>query len=142
MTSTRDVSILRNQLTSLSRRLRQESRNTPQSWAKMLILSAIDRLGDGVTPSELAGAEQMQSSNLAALLRVLEDEQFIQRLPDNQDRRKVRITLLPAGKAALADNRRLRDEWLSEAMHHQLTPAEEDILFKAGEIAARLAAIK
>ncbi|KHJ65693.1 hypothetical protein QU24_23290 [Pantoea rodasii] len=142
MMSTRDVSILRNQLTSLSRRLRQESRNTPQSWAKMLILSAIDRLGDGVTPSELANAEQMQSSNLAPLLRVLEDELFIQRLPDNQDRRKVRITLLPAGKAALADNRRLRDEWLSEAIHQQLTPAEQDILFKAGEIAARLAAVK
>ncbi|WP_058911421.1 MarR family winged helix-turn-helix transcriptional regulator [Entomohabitans teleogrylli] len=130
---------LRVQLTRLSRRLRQQAQNDPHSWAPMLVLSAIDRLGEGITPGELGETERIQSSNLAAILRQLEQQQLIVRRQDQADRRKVRLFLTPAGRKRLEESRLLRDAWLCQAMDALLSEEEKKLLARAGTLMDKLA---
>lgn len=135
-----NVARFRRQLTRLTRRLRREAQNDPESWTRMLVISAIDRLGDGVTPSMLAASENMRSSNLAAVLRELEASGLIIRTQDALDRRKVRVQLTDAGRHVLQLSRQRRDDWLMAAMMACLTGEEREQLIDAGELLERLAA--
>ncbi len=104
-----EISEFRYQLTRLARQLRRISQNNPQSWSRMLVVSAIDRMGNDVTPSELAMAEDIYSSNLAVILRQLEEEGMVERKTDATDRRRRESVLqkkaaqywLKAGNAAM-----------------------------------------
>ena len=135
-----DATRFRIHFMSLSRRLRREARSDDGSWARLLLLGAIDRARDGVTPTELAQSESMRSSNMAALLRDLEREGLIRRTPDAQDRRKVRVGLTAAGRDLLYGNRARRDQWLMQAIEHTLTREEQAQLAGIGELLARIAA--
>jgi len=135
-----DITRLRTQLMSLARRLRREAQSDDQSWARLLLLGAIDRHGGEATPSRLAEAESMRSSNLAAALRDLEADGLIIRTPDAEDRRKVRVQLSDAGRALLHDNRARRERWLAEAVSACLTEEERARLIDAGALLERIAA--
>lgn len=133
------ISEFRYQLTRLTRRLRQVSRNDPQSWSRMLVLSAIDRMGNGVTPAELAIAENIRSSNLAAILRELEQDGAIERNADSADRRKSRVLMTTKGRTELMVSRKRRDEWLSDAIGTVLSEEEREALLKTASLLGRLA---
>ncbi|WP_246871721.1 MarR family winged helix-turn-helix transcriptional regulator [Pantoea ananatis] len=133
-----EIGELRFQLTRLTKRLRQISQNDPQSWSRMLVISAIDRMGDNATPSALAMAEDIYSSNLAVILKQLEEEDFVERKPDRVDRRKVRIRLTDKGRTELALSRKRRDEWLEEAIRLNLSQEEAETLFKIVPLLARI----
>lgn len=133
------ISEFRYQLTRLTRRLRQVSRNDPQSWSRMLVLSAIDRMGNGVTPAELAIAENIRSSNLAAILRELEQDGAIERNADSADRRKSRVLMTTKGRTELMVSRKRRDEWLSDAIGTVLSEEEREALLKTASLLERLA---
>lgn len=133
------ISEFRYQLTRLTRRLRQVSRNDPQSWSRMLVLSAIDRMGNGVTPAELAIAENIRSSNLAAILRELEQDGAIERNADAADRRKSRVIMTTKGRTELMLSRKRRDEWLNDAIGTVLSEEEREALLKVGSLLGRLA---
>ncbi|AOX20432.1 hypothetical protein A0U90_09100 [Kozakia baliensis] len=135
----RKIGRLRTQLTLLSRRLRQEAKNDPASWTRMLVLSAIDRLGEGATPSAIGREEDMRSSQVAALLRELEASELIERLADQADRRVTRLRLTPSGEHLLQQSRARRDLWLSEAMMRSLTEDEYRLLLKTGKLLEKLA---
>ena len=134
-----EVTHLRIQLMSLARRLRREAHSDEQSWARLLLLGAIDRHGGTATPSALAADQGMQSSNLAAALRDLASEGLIARTPDSEDRRKVRVALSEAGRALLRDNRARREGWLASAMGACLSDEESALLVAAGELIERIA---
>ena len=136
----RDITQLRTQLMAMSRRLRREAQIDDQSWARLLVLGAIDRHGGSATPSVLAADEGMQSSNLAAALRDLEAQKLIVRTQDAEDRRKVRVRLSAAGQKLLCDNRARRERWLTETMNACLTAAECADLIKAGPLLERILA--
>lgn len=123
-----NVSALRKHLTQLAKRLRQESQNFPETWTQMLVLSSIDQHGDAATPSLIAKAEGMQSSNLAAVLRDLEAGGLIQRVPCQQDRRKTLLKLSQDGQRLLSASRDRRDDWLLKAMQSELTAGEREQL--------------
>ncbi len=125
---------------AMSRRLRREAQTDDQSWARLLVLGAIDRHGGSATPSVLAADEGMQSSNLAAALRDLEAKKLIVRTQDVEDRRKVRVRLSAAGRKLLYDNRARRERWLTETMNACLTTAERIDLLKAGPLLERIMA--
>lgn len=135
-----EVTHLRIQLMSMARRLRREAHSDEQSWARLLLLGAIDRHGGTATPSALAADLGMQSSNLAAALRNLASEGLISRTPDSEDRRKVRVALSETGRALLRDNRARRESWLAGAMEACLTDEESALLVAAGELVERVAA--
>lgn len=137
---TRNITRLRSQLIGVSRRLRNEATADDRSWARLLVLGAIDRHGEAATPSVLAADEGMRSSNLAAALRSLEARNLIVRTPDTQDRRKVRLRLSAAGQRFLDDSRARGERWLSEAMDTYLTASERADLIKAGALLDRIMA--
>jgi DNA-binding MarR family transcriptional regulator len=124
---------------SVARSMRREGRSDHQSWARLLLLGAIDRHGGTATPSVLAANEGMQSSNLAAALRDLEANGWIARTPDAEDRRKVRVGLTDVGRALLYDNRARRERWLAEAMEACLSEEERARLLDAGNLLERIA---
>ncbi len=134
----RDIAQLRTQLMGMSRRLRREAQTDDQSWARLLVLGAIDRHGGSATPSVLAADEGMRSSNLATALRDLEAKRLIVRTPDAEDRRKVRIRLSAVGRKLLYDNRARRERWLAETMNVCLTASECADLIKAGPLLERI----
>jgi DNA-binding MarR family transcriptional regulator len=137
---TRDITQLRSQLMGVSRRLRHEATADDRSWARLLVLGAIDRHGESATPSLLAADEGMRSSNLAAALRSLEARRLIVRTPDTEDRRKVRLRLSAAGRRFLDDSRARGERWLAEAINAYLTAGERAQLIKAGALLDRIMA--
>ena len=138
--SAHDITRLRSQLMAVSRRLRREATVDDRSWARLLVLGAIDRHGGSATPSVLAADEGMRSSNLAAALRSLEARKLIVRTPDSKDRRKVRLRLSAAGQRFLDDSRTRGERWLTEAMNAYLTASERAQLIKAGALLDRITA--
>jgi DNA-binding MarR family transcriptional regulator len=136
----RAITQLRMQLMTVSRRLRREAHADDRSWARLLVLGAIDRHGGSATPSVLAVDQGMRSSNLAAMLRSLEARKLIVRTPDDEDRRKVRIRLSPLGRKWLNDSRARRDRWLAESMAACLTAKQRGLLIEAGPLLERVAA--
>ncbi|KVN14852.1 MULTISPECIES: MarR family transcriptional regulator [unclassified Burkholderia] len=133
------ASRLRGQVNALTRRLRREAQADPVQFSQLVVLGAIDRLGGEPTPSELASAERMRSSNLAALLRELESGGLIRRHADPADGRKSRVSLSASGKQMLYGNRAKREEWLVRAMHACLCADEREVLAAAGPLLERLA---
>ncbi len=124
---------------NLSRRLRREAQSDDRSWSRLQLLGAIERAGDDATPTMLGEAENMRSSNLAAVLRELEGDGLILRTPDAEDRRKVRVRLTQTGYQVLHENIARREQWLAEAIERSLTKEERALLFKAGELLNRVA---
>jgi DNA-binding MarR family transcriptional regulator len=122
----------------VSRRLRREATVDDRSWARLLVLGAIDRHGGSATPSVLAADEGMRSSNLASALRSLEARKLIVRTPDSKDRRKVRLRLSAAGQRFLDDSRARGERWLTEALNTYLTASERAQLIKAGALLDRI----
>lgn len=128
------------QVVGMARRLRHEAQANDESWSRLLLLGAIDRHGAEATPSVLADAESMRSSNLAAALRDLDQRGLISRTPDASDRRKVRVALTPLGQRTLHENRSRRERWLAQAMLACLSHDERARLIEAGELIERVLA--
>jgi DNA-binding MarR family transcriptional regulator len=137
--SLQDLARFRTQLMNLSRRLRREGQKDDRSYARLLLLGAIERAGGTATPTQLAGAESMRSSNMAAALRDLESDGLIVRAPDTEDRRKVWVRLTKSGQKAVLDYRDSLVRWLAEAAEHCLTDDERVRLVDAGELLERIA---
>ncbi|MGJ7513754.1 MarR family winged helix-turn-helix transcriptional regulator [Pseudomonas baetica] len=133
-----DISLFREQLTRLSKRLRQEAQNHPETWSQMLVLSAIDHMDGAATPSKIAEAENMRSSNLASLLRDLEARELITRTQDTNDRRRTWIGLSEQGRLVLQESRERRDEWLGNAVQACLSEKERKQLEAAGALMEKL----
>ena len=123
----------------LARRLRREADSNEETWSRLLLLGAIDRYGEAATPSKLAVAEGIRSSNLAKALKALEARDLITRRPSANDRRKVKVALTERGRAALEEVRGRRDRWLASAMEENLTAEERAALAAAGDLMSRLA---
>lgn len=62
------------------------------------ILNYLYDKGTGALPSELSAAMQSSSARVAMALKNLEAKGFIERRPDQKDRRRVIVTLTPQGK--------------------------------------------
>jgi DNA-binding MarR family transcriptional regulator len=132
---------LRGQISGLARRLRQEAQVDPVHFSQLVVMGAIDRLGDGVSPTEICAAERIRSSNLAVLLRELEAAGYIKRQADTLDRRRTRLSLTAKGRRVLHGNRTLRGKWLAQAMLQSLDARERSVVLEAGELLERLARI-
>lgn len=130
---------LRGQISGLARRLRQEAQVDPVQFSQLVVMGAIDRLGDGVSPTEICAAERIRSSNLAVLLRELEAAGYIKRQADTLDRRRTRLSLTAKGRRVLHGNRTLRGKWLAQAMLQSLDARERSVVLEAGELLERLA---
>jgi DNA-binding MarR family transcriptional regulator len=117
-----------------ARRLRQEaaaeaSGLTPTSTAA---LATIERHGP-LTPSELAGLEQVQRPTVTRTLGCLEREGLVERTPDPSDGRSTLISVNAAGRERLRRLRGRKNAYLARRMRDM--PAEDvRTLERAAEI--------
>jgi DNA-binding MarR family transcriptional regulator len=120
----------------LVRRLRAERRDI--SLAQLTVLGRLDRDGlSGV--SAIAAAERVRPQSVASTVAALEQAGLISRRPDPGDGRRVVLELTPAGREALAADRRRREGWLADAIARDLTADERRVLTEAAALLRRLA---
>jgi DNA-binding MarR family transcriptional regulator len=130
---------LRLQLMALLRRLRRESDSGDLPLSKLMLLAALLRLGGTASPTELGTAEGLRSSNVAALLRELEQEGMVRREADAGDRRRLHVVITDAGAEAVLANRSRREAWMAEAVGACLSAEERAQLIAVGTLLQRLA---
>ncbi len=122
------VSILRNDVVALSRRLRRSASADAETWTSLMVLGAIERAEDLATPTQVAAELELKSSNLAQALRALEHRGLIRRKPDPVDRRKIRLSLTREGLTLVRETRAQRTQWLADVMDACLSAEEQDQL--------------
>jgi len=130
------ASDLRVVIGQLVRRLRAERRDL--SLAQVTVLGRLDRVGPrGV--SDLAAGERVRPQSMASTVAALLAAGLVSRAPDPGDRRRVLIALTPAGREALAADRRRREGWLADAIRGDLSPKEQRALADAAVLLSRIA---
>jgi len=131
------ASALRLSVMRLARRMRLQRSDTSLTLSQLAALSTLERQGD-LTPRELADIEKVQPPSMTRLLAHLEADGLVTRTPHATDGRQVLISLSPAARAILAEDRRRREAWLSQQLA-TLDRAELATLRDAAVILDRLA---
>lgn len=121
----------------LARRLRAQRAVDAMSDGQFAVLAALTSHG-GHTLGELADRERVSAPSMNRTVNCLEEQGYIVRTPDEQDRRKVNISLTAEGRAVVEETTRRRDSWLEGAIA-SLTDAERDVLARAADIMREVA---
>jgi DNA-binding MarR family transcriptional regulator len=78
-------------------------------------------------PQEIIAALRVKRATVSALMLSLEQDGFVQSVPDRQDRRRLLATLTRKGKKVVSDALDLNAARLQEVMQ-DLSPKELDVL--------------
>ena len=129
---------LRPALLKASRALRRAAQRAGVSALDAQLLGAVKKSA-GIGVSELAEREQMTRASMSGHVKRLEQASWIARsAADDEDRRRIGLSLTPKGARALDAIRRGRNDWLAARLA-KLAPAERAALAAAAEPLARLA---
>ena len=112
-------------LLRLARELRREIHTLGVTSGQVTLLIQIKR-NPGITASELAERERISAPGMSGHISRLETATLIERTRA-VDRRRIGLTLTPAGEQVLEDVRRKRTAWLSEHLTG-LSPEERDTI--------------
>ncbi len=126
---------LRLAITRLARRLRQES-GSGLSPSLTAALATINRHGP-LAPSELAELERVQRPTATRIVNGLYSAGLIAREPDPDDRRGVRVSVSPEGRALLRRLRKRKTAYLARRLE-KLDPEELATLERAAVLLERL----
>jgi DNA-binding MarR family transcriptional regulator len=63
---------------------------------------------------------------------------MIRKTPSGDDKRKVLLSLSPAGRAYVEDARDRKQEWLANALHQKVSSGEKDVLMEAMKILIKI----
>jgi DNA-binding MarR family transcriptional regulator len=97
----------------LSRHIRREAQRLGASALDAQLLAYLKR-NPGVGVSELAEREQISKAAMSAHVKRLEEAGWVAREEDDpDDRRRVGLFVTKAGRKALDDIRKLRNDWLA-----------------------------
>ena len=126
---------LRPAVLRLSRKLRRESQQVGLSPLDAMLLGGI-KLQDGIGVSDLADQEQMSRPTMSAHVKRLEAAGWLARQPPPaDDKRRVGLTLTPAGTKALEAVRRRRNDWLAKQLAGLSPDAREALAAAVGALA-------
>jgi DNA-binding MarR family transcriptional regulator len=138
--SQRDIEIattLRTVIHRLVKVLRRETRNEA-----LLSLTERSTLGllynQELPPSELAQLEKVTAQSMSQVINHLSELNFIHKTASGDDKRKVLLSLTPAGKLYVEERRQQKQEWLAHALHEKTTPEERETLLKAMQVLSKL----
>jgi DNA-binding MarR family transcriptional regulator len=92
--------------------------------------------------TELAVLTRVKTQSMSQILKKLEGQGIIKRIPSKDDKRKVFISLTSFGKKIVERVRYDKDEWLKNTIEKSLTPKETELLAKALVLLNKLAAIR
>ncbi len=93
---------------------------------------------DKATTSELALAIHVSPQGISLAARELLALHFVERTPDEHDRRKVWLHLTESGRQKLAEEQMAGNVWLNQAVSEHLTHREREILEAAIPVLAKL----
>lgn len=126
---------LRLSVTRLARQLRQTS-DQQLTPTQVSVLATIWRHGS-LTLGELAEGERVAAPTISKVAGVLADKGLIERNPDPEDRRFIRVELTTEGHALLERSRSRRTAWLTQRLR-QLSDDEFDRLQAAADVFDKL----
>lgn len=139
--SARDMEVaaaLRTGVHRLVKLLRRESRNDAQlsltERSTMAMLYPDLRLA----PSEIARMEKVTTQSMSQVINHLVELDYIVRTPSGEDKRKVLLSLTPAGRTYVEQRRRDKQEWLANALYERLGSAEKELLMEALHLLTKL----
>lgn len=121
----------------LLRRLRQEDAGSGLSAPRLSALSVIVFAGP-LTLGELAEAEQVRPPTISRLVKQLESDGLVERLPDPRDGRVQRVRATGRGRALLQEGRTRRIATLTGDLA-ALPPGELVTLARAADLLERFA---
>jgi len=129
---------IRSVVGKLTRRLRERAPPGDLSWSQAHVLGRLERDGPA-TLTALARSENMRSQSMGAIVGPLEGAGLVVRAPDPADGRQAILSVTERGQATIRENRRAREDWLSERIRAELTPKEQDDLSRALTLLDRIA---
>jgi DNA-binding MarR family transcriptional regulator len=129
---------LRTTIQRLVKLLRRETRNDAR-----LSLTERSTLGllypdNRLAPSDIARTEKVTTQSMSQVINHLAELNYIEKTPSDDDKRKVLLSLTPAGRAYIEQMRREKQEWLAGAINTKLTPAEKETLSAALSVLIKL----
>lgn len=127
----------------LARRLRSvravDSRNTAMSDAQLGVLAALRAHGRH-SLTALADRERVTAPTMSAVVTGLEEQGYVTRIPDDQDRRRVHVEITAAGEKVVVETLERRTELLvAEITELGLTGRELTVLHEASILMRKLA---
>ena len=139
MDNSKISSSLRSSISLLHKRLRKQMYST-ESYS----ITEITTLGrlysqDHLLPSELATMAKIKTQSMSQILKKMEKQNVIVRIPCETDKRKTFISLTDSGRKLVEQTRYERDEWLTNAIRKNLTRDERRTLISSIEILQKLA---
>lgn len=127
-----EASDLRMATFRLARRLRAQRAVDTMSDGQFAVLAVL-KVNGPHTLGELAERERVTAPSMNRTVNCLEEEGWLTRTTDDQDRRKVNIALTAEGLAVVEETTRRRDAWLEDALA-ALTDRERAVLHDAAAI--------
>ncbi len=125
------ASNLRSVISSLYKGLRKNMSSV--AGCSMTEIETIGHLARNkqLLPTELAALVNITPPSMSQILSQMEKVKIIKKTPAKEDKRKVYISLAPAGQKLLEQTRYERDEWLKSTIEESLTTKEKELLVKA-----------
>jgi DNA-binding MarR family transcriptional regulator len=121
----------------LKRRLREEAHPGDFTPSQLAVLAHLEREGPS-TVTVLARAEGVRPQSMGANVSALEAAGLVRGEPDPADGRRTLLSLTDEASQAFKAGRAAREDWLSRAIHSNLTPAEQRELATGIELIKRL----
>ena len=127
----------------LARRLRSvravDSRNAAMSDAQLAVLAALRAHGRH-SLTALADRERVTAPTMSAVVTGLEEQGYVTRIPDDQDRRRVHVEITPAGETVVTETFERRTRLImTEITELDHTDDELRVLHEASILMRKLA---
>ncbi|CAM5701618.1 MULTISPECIES: MarR family winged helix-turn-helix transcriptional regulator [Streptomyces] len=129
---------LRIVLSRLVRRLREQSTVGDLTKSQEAVLLRLERDGS-TTTTALARAEGMRPQSMAQVVQALEEAGLVTGSADPSDGRRTLLALTDTAREHFRTGRLAKDDWLTRAILHSLTPEEADLLAASVPALRRLA---
>ena len=113
MANADDHEELRLLIQKVARRIRNNRSSADLSDSQLGVLFQLEAFGDRA-PGELAEHERVTPPSMNRTLNGLEAAGLVARHPADDDARRVRVTLTPAGLGLIVETRALRSAWFAQ----------------------------
>lgn len=131
-------SSLRINVSGLHKRLRKQMYSVNSySMTEMETIGHLMR-NPTLLPTELAALTRIKTQSMSQILKKMEAQGIIKRMPSKEDKRKVLISLSTSGKKMIEKIMYERDEWLQSKIEETLTEKEKELLAKVLPVLTKL----
>lgn len=117
-------------MVGLKRRARADYAGQTLPYPQHAVLKRLDE-GGAATTADLARAELITPQAMGGLVVTLEGGGYVSRRDDPDDARRRLVTLTPAGRKVLAENRAARRRWLANEVSEHFDADEQRTLAEA-----------